>query len=558
MKGARGRAGAGVGNGPRGLLSEDKLSHKNFYEDIYQIFNQTRTKDKFTQSYKSCYQSPQWDTFYEDIYQIFNQTRTKDKFTQSYKSRYQSPQWDTDEETNFIHTLFDDLNTPDLISHAKRIFDDNNSEPRFSSLTKNQEIYRIPAPPYMNKDPEIVFTHLKWFRFFFPKDLTNEEKEEERKKINEISKQEHRKSLMIHRAKKEREEPKNLPEVLKKINSRCDPSEEKIKKVIEEYKKYKEPDSGEEDLQKKQDSKIALIKAIDDALKTCIPHQMQMSDEGIDYLHRKIVNEPFDTHKTDCEKALSQKNYELLQRLKEGATTKVSDYEFNGIVGFLDRMPKAELNALLVVHQSSIQMQASGALMDESEPLPQSIPAEDAKRDKVAEFKKFLKKIDPNSQITQDKYDEILLKYDDYRISEENFKTRKTGVSNLILIDALKRSETTLKDSISSCLQLSTVAVPTSSIQANEAKKESNETISYQIKDNEFYEVLKYLEYEQIKAHYEQNPPPKIKYDPPPNDTLDELFKSIRDLPSNIFKTFGCIRVDDSSNKESGPPNAGK
>ena len=229
-----------------------------------------------------------------------------------------------------------------------------------------------------------------------------------------------------------------------------------------------------------------------------------------------------------------------------------------------------------------IQKQASEPSMNESEPPPQTIPAEDAKRDKVAEFEKFLKKIDPDFQITKNKYDEILSQYYKYKEceeefktrktnppnlhliyklteSEEEFKTRKTNTPNLHLIYKLTESEKNLKNTISSCLQLSSdeVTIPLPSVPNNskKAKKNSNRTTSttYQIKDNEFYEVLKYLEYEQIKAHYEQNPPPKNNYGPPkPNDILDDLVKSIGETPSNILRALD--RFHTNSKNGQGPP----
>jgi hypothetical protein len=121
---------------------------------------------------------------------------------------------------------------------------------------------------------------------------------------------------------------------LTKINPLCDPDDEKIKRVLEEYKKYKEQDSDT------VDSKVGLKKAIDEALKTDI------------------------------------------------SATEVLDSKFNEIVGFLDRLPKAELNASSVV-QPSITLEAGGDFQNEGDEH-QPIPVEGKKRDKVAEFKEFL------------------------------------------------------------------------------------------------------------------------------------------------------------------------
>ena len=150
--------------------------------------------------------------------------------------------------------------------------------------------------------------------------------------------------------------------------------------------------------------------------------------------------------------------------------------------------PPEAIYASKVLQKPSFKLQAEPEA--ESEPLPEVISASNIKRDKVAEFEKFLKKIDPNFQITKDKYEEILSQYYEYKEYEEKFKTRKSDTLNLDPISELTKSETTLKNSISSCLQLSSVAVPTSSLQApnnsEKAKENSNRTTSttYQIKDN--------------------------------------------------------------------------
>ena len=47
-----------------------------------------------------------------------------------------------------------------------------------------------------------------------------------------------------------------------------------------------------------------------------------------------------------------------------------------------------------------------------------------------------------------------------------------------------------------------------------------------------------------------QNPPPKNNYGPPKtNDTLDDLLKSIRDLPNTIIRAFGCTRTNSENDK---------
>ena len=157
---------------------------------------------------------------------------------------------------------------------------------------------------------------------------------------------------------------------LKKINPYCDPGEEKIKRVLEEYEKYKEQDSDTVDSSTKPDKELALKQAIDEALKS------------------EISTLPSGDHDSSKEESSLEPN-DLLQRLKGMPTTKVSDDEFNGIVGFLDRLPKKELYAPKV-EKLSIPSEAEGGLQDEGEPLLQPIPVEGKKRDKVAEFKEFL------------------------------------------------------------------------------------------------------------------------------------------------------------------------
>jgi hypothetical protein len=72
-------------------------------------------------------------------------------------------------------------------------------------------------------------------------------------------------------------------------------------------------------------------------------------------------------------------------------------------------------------------------------------------------------------------------------------------------------------------------------------------------------EALKYLKIlDQINechdasiASYQKRAKEKAKQEEP-----NEIIKFIIDIPSNILKTFGCIRVDDSSGEKKGPSNA--
>ena len=116
----------------------------------------------------------------------------------------------------------------------------------------------------------------------------------------------------------------------------------------------------------------------------------------------------------------------------------------------------------------------------------------------------------------------------------------------------MQLSENTEKNTISSSLQLSRKAkLPT--IFENTQPYNPN---PYQIEDNEFYKVLNYLKYEQIKNHNEQNPPPKNKYEhPKSNETLDNLLKSIIEFPNNIPKVFDWIRTNDSKSPKNGQTN---
>lgn len=552
---------------------------------------------------------------------------------------------------SFIRTIFDDLNTQDLESHAKRIFADTDKR-LTSHRNQNDSEPTIKKRGHVPKDKEKIPAFIELFRIFFPEELTDAEKELQINNKNESIIQSYRFLVILRRAANEREEPKNLTEVLKKINSRCDPSEEKIEKVIEKYKKYKESDSGEKDLQKKQDSKIALIKAIDDALKTCIPPQkadhMQMSDEDEDnYLHERKVNEAFDTHKTDYE---------------EGKKI----YEFDVIIGFLDKMPKAELNALLVVHKPSFTKQAEPR--DESEPPPEAISASNIKRDKVAEFKSFLEKKDLS--LTNDNIQKIFALHELYEayeafgkiedredateISSNTKKRLRDQIEKILLPNATEQSvqqenDITKKEMPDYMLR----EVPKSSIKIEKEGKDS-EIVPYgKPNDAKIDEILKYLSehnkqkkqdneataqlnsaqksnlddlrkknvlqflnskfplftnsrikkiidfYENYASEPEEDKKLKFKVefimaiadginvqdninaldtlktlDALNKNNIDDIKKAggkakrekpneiikffFEDLPSNILRAFGCIRADDSSGENKGPPNARK
>ena len=436
---------------------------------------------------------------------------------------------------SFIGTIFDDLNTQDLESHAKRIFSDT---------IKNRG--------HVPKDKEKIPAFIELFRIFFPEELTDAEKEVQINKKNESIIQSYRFLVMLRRAANEREEPKNLPEVLKKINPYCDPSEEKIQKVIEEYKKYKESDSDEKDLPKKQECKTALKQAIDDALKTCIPPQkayhMQMSDEDKDdYLHWRIVNEAFDANQTS-----SPQKYELLQRLQ-----KVTTDEFNKIVSFLDRMPKAELNASLGVHQSSIQMQASGELMDESEPRPEAISDSNIKRDKVAEFKKFLE--DNNLNCTDDNIQKVFALHELYEayeafgkiedreyaaeISSNTKKRLRDQIEKILLPNATEQSvqqenDITKNEMSDDMLQ----EVPKSSIKIEKEGKDSEIVPHGKPNDAKIDEILKYLSEHNKQKKQDNKATDQLNFDQKSN--LDDLRKkNVLQFLNIKFPSFTDSRI---------------
>ena len=88
---------------------------------------------------------------------------------------------------------------------------------------------------------------------------------------------------------------------------------------------------------------------------------------------------------------------------------------------------KAELNVSLVT-QPSIKL-----IADESEPPPQPIPAEDAKRDKVAEFEKFLKTINPYCNPDEAKIKKVLEEYKKYKELHSGEEDLKQAID-----DALK------------------------------------------------------------------------------------------------------------------------
>jgi len=197
---------------------------------------------------------------------------------------------------------------------------------------------------------------------------------------------------------------------------------------------------------------------------------------------------------------------------------------------------------------------------DQTEHKPGNIvTVEDTKIAKVAEFKNFLKKIDPYFEINKAQYEAIILHYHQYEKCEEEFKIRKTGNLNIELIGNLTKSEKALKETISSCLQLPPLDLQESS--DIKVPKDKTEERKNQIKDKDFLKVLNYLKHEEIKYNYNYN------YNdnqgakdesgiPQQNDILGDTLRAITEIPNTILKVFGCIRTDDSSTKGSGPSNA--
>ncbi len=565
MKGARGIriAGVGNGNGPRRGLREDELCPENIYQIYHEAIKESSEEQskKFKKRFKERFK----ERFDEGLNEI-----TQDQFSEIF----------SDEK---IDLLFDQLNSANLEEHLSMI---------------NQNKWQT-----YNSDDKI------------PENLQKNDREPPRESWGEETYKKLCFSCYLYRRKNLKDQPKNLTELLKKIDPYCDPDEEKIKKVLEEYNKYKELDGDEEKLQKEQ-SKIALKQAIKDALsidKSKLPsinleelkntlikkidlalslnseskkggddisisRYIQCKQAFQDILFQKTqstsseeqdLTQPRKILKTSDEfkefltsnggnnlsdtyvKAVFNE-YKLyynlaskLKNLQEIQSNGVSDDEFDKIEGFIDEMQKKELNASLVVNQPSMKTLASVESMDELDPQLQPIPAEDAKRDKVDEFEKFLNEIDLDFQITKDNYDEILSQYYEYKECEEKFMTRKSYNLNLDLISELTKSEKNLKNTISSCLQLSRkTKLPTIPY---------NEPTPYEINNKDFDKVLNYLKYEQIKNHDEQNPPPKNNYGPPkPNNILDDLVKSIGEIPSGIIRALDRFRTNSENGK--GPP----
>jgi hypothetical protein len=109
---------------------------------------------------------------------------------------------DENEKIDLIKKIFDDLNTPDLQSHAKRLYDDGISDgiTRFSPLNISKTTYKIPPPPHITRDPERVPFHLKLLRIFIPKYLTPDEEKEQRKCSIESNNKNLRTYLMLQRS----------------------------------------------------------------------------------------------------------------------------------------------------------------------------------------------------------------------------------------------------------------------------------------------------------------------------------------------------------------------
>ena len=384
-----------------------------------------------------------------------------------------------------------------------------------------------------------------------------------------------------------------LNEIFDKINPLHNPSTEKIKKVLEEYKKYKE----QEDLQKKQECKTALKQAIDDALKTDIlipptidlaksisakndlkekinlalnsqsanppnpgsvgieinlvpwyqpsesksisPDALEsilfhnrlmeeniveiitpnrklnsieefnkfLAENGGTNLDERLVNQAFEAYETYYKEVLSQKTSELLKGLKEKATTKVSDHEFDKIVGFLDKIPEAELNASLFRPRIPILDTSNQISIDKSEPPPESILEADIKRDKVAEFEKFFK--GDNLNCTSDNIQKVFALHElyeayeafgkikdreDAKISSETKKRLRDQIEKILLPNATEqsvqqRNDITKKEMPNDMFR----EVPKSSIEIEKEGKDSEIEPHGKINDDKIDKILKYL-----------------------------------------------------------------
>ncbi len=530
--GARSRAGVLNGNGPRRGLREDELCPENIYKIYDEAIKESseeqskKFKEKFKERFNKGLNEITQDQFsiisiFEEMFKKRVEAITQDQFSEIFN----------DEK---IDLLFNQLNSASLEEHFAMlprttwIFKENDDDEKI--LSENNIIYEVER-----HDPNSI--------------LESKESSDYRYLCFDC---------YFHRRKNLKEKPKNLPELLKKINPYCDPSDEKIKKVLEEYTIYKKAHSGEEELQK-EESKTALKQAINDALsidKSKLPSinekdleelkktflkkinlalssnseskkvgddistspditlqskSISESDQAFqDILFQKTtsayseeqdlnqpritlddfknflaenggtnpneekVQEAFEAYKTYYKEALSLQNDELVQKLKKVDTTIVSEHEFNGIVSFLDRMPKAELNASLPTKPPT-QMPNAGASIgwDESEPPPESILETNIKRDKVAEFKKFLD--GDNLNCTNDNIQKVFALHELYEaykphleksegeiqgeiyVSAENLEAFKNKISELIFKKELSESHQIGLVSRSSLSQVSRV-----------------------------------------------------------------------------------------------------
>ena len=253
-------------------------------------------------------------------------------------------------------------------------------------------------------------------------------------------------------------------------------------------------------------------------------------ENGGTNLSEKEVQEAFEAYETYYKEAFSQQNYELLQRLQKGTTTKVLDHEFNGIVSFLDRMPEAELNASLVLHQPSMKTRASGDSMDEHEPDAQTIPVVDINRDKVAEFKKFLE--DNNLHCNLDNMQKVFALHELYEAYKPHLEKSGGEIQGEISITpenlrafGNKIGELIFKKELSGSLGWG--EVPKSSIEEPRVK----------LDQNKLKEILTFLnenqESEKIDNSWETSNPPLDLHDD--SKTIIKNVVALEDLKKNAI-----------------------
>lgn len=541
MKGARWRAGAGVGNGPRGLLSEDKLSPENIYKIYHEAIKESseeqskKFKERFKEKFNEGSNIITQDQFsiisiFEEMFKKRVEAITQDQFSEIF----------SDEK---IDLLFDQLNSANLEEHLSMI-----NQKKWKTYNSKAEIEKSPQENYPEPPRE------SWG-------------EETYKKLCF--------SCYSYRSRNLKDQPKNLTELLKKINPYCDPSEEKIKKVLEEYKIYKELHSDEEDLQKKQECKAALKQAINDALKTNMlirptidlaksisaKHDLEEKinlalnsqsanppnpgSEGIE-INLVSWDQPSESKSISpdaLESILFHNKVEIItpkRKLKSVKEFKNFLAE-NGGTSLNENKVKEAFDAYKIYYNATLIQSDILVKLTKSEEI-QSKGVSNDEFDKILGFIYGMPKVEGKKQDKGEK--EIVM------VVEELKEFKKKAITEKL------RTWCSINNTI---YANETYQAYENYANASEQEKPALEAIvlsKLTVGDREGSEFLKILdiinEYHDISiANYEKKARGKVKQEEP-NEIIKFFFE---DLPNTILSVFDCIRSSDSSNKGSGSSN---